>query len=116
MKQITFDYVSQVNLERALVWHKGGLEEWSPAEWGNAMAGECGELCNVLKKILRYDMGIPQAIGLNRQELVGMAADEIADVYLYLDLNAQRLGLKVSECVVNKFNKTSEKEGFPQRL
>src|SRR6188474_1749001 len=55
MKSFTLDHISQVNLDRALVWHPGGLEEWSPAEWGNALAGETGELCNVLKKILRND-------------------------------------------------------------
>jgi NTP pyrophosphatase (non-canonical NTP hydrolase) len=116
MQNLTFEKVRQVNLERAEVWHPNGIQEWSPAEWGNALAGECGELCNVLKKLLRLDHGINQANGLDRNELVEMAGKEIADVYLYLDLVASRLGLTVASCTVKKFNETSTKEGFPHKL
>lgn len=112
----TFNEVSKTNLSRALEWHPGGLEEWSPAEWGNATAGEMGELCNVLKKILRVDSGIQQASGLTRDELRVMAAQEIGDTFLYLDLIAQRLGLNTYECVRDTFNRVSLREGFPQRL
>lgn len=112
----TFETVSRVNHERALVWHPGGLEEWSPAEWGNAAAGEMGELCNVLKKILRVDGGIQQANGKSREELLRMAAQEIGDTFLYLDLIARRLGLDTYACVRDTFNRVSEREGFEHRL
>ena len=63
-KDLTIRQFSTLNVSRALVWHQDGLDSWSPAEWGNALAGEVGELCNVLKKILRHDMGIQQNLGL----------------------------------------------------
>lgn len=113
---MSFEYVRNVNRQRALEWHPGGLEEWSPAEWGNAAAGEMGELCNVLKKLLRHEKGINQANGLSRDELLEMAAQEIGDTYLYLDLIAQRLGLEMYDCIRDTFNRVSEREGFPQRL
>lgn len=113
---MTLKYISRINLERALVWHKSGLEDWSPAEWGNAAAGEMGELCNVLKKLLRHDMGINQANGLSREQLVKMAAQEIGDTFLYLNLIAQRLDLDMYDCVRDTFNRVSEREGFEERL
>lgn len=120
----TFREVSETNHERACVWHPGGLDEWSPAEWGNAAAGEMGELCNVLKKILRVDCGIQQAeqnmSGKQEQQyrnvLVQKAAQEIGDTFLYLDLIATRLGLNLEDCVRDTFNRVSEREGFRQRL
>ena len=125
MSDMTLREFSRVNAERARTWHKGGLDEWSAAEWGNALAGECGELCNVLKKVLRMDMGIQQLAdqegreydnpGL-RKELYSKAADEIADVYAYLDLVAARLELDLQSCVVRKFNFVSDREQLPQRF
>lgn len=112
----TFERVGEVNLARAKEWHPEGLEDWSPAEWGNALAGECGELCNVLKKILRIDGGIQQASGVLREELLKAAAEEIGDTFLYLDLVAQRLGLDTYTCVQETFNRVSDREGFPQKL
>ena len=93
-KDLTIRQFSTLNVSRALVWHQDGLDSWSPAEWGNALAGEVGELCNVLKKILRHDKGIQQravseqyeASGHQRPALVEAAAKEIADAYTYLDL------------------------------
>lgn len=122
----TFEIVGRVNKERAFEWHRTGLGEWSPAEWGNALAGECGELCNVLKKILRHDKGIHQrgvvfdlgelADDEMRAKLVAMAAEEIGDVYTYLDLLCQVLDLDMYVCIRDKFNAISERENLPQRL
>ena len=123
-KDLTIRQFSSLNKTRALHWHKSGLDSWSPAEWGNALAGEVGELCNVLKKLLRHDKGIQQLAveqgkpyeSSKRAELVLAAAKEIADSYTYLDLVAARLGLDVQRCVVMKFNEISEREGLPQRF
>jgi len=125
-KDLTIRQFSALNKTRALHWHKAGLDSWSPAEWGNALAGEVGELCNVLKKLLRHDKGIQQLAVEEkmdlapkpriRAELVLAAAKEIADSYTYLDLVAARLGLDVQQCVVMKFNEISEREGLPQRF
>lgn len=75
-----------------------------------------GELCNVLKKILRAETGVSQANGLSRDDLLEMAAQEIGDTFLYLDLIAHRLNLNLLDCVVHTFNRVSEREGLPQRL
>lgn len=134
----TFKEFSAVNHSRALEWHttEDGVEEWSPAEWGNALAGEVGELCNYLKKILRHDKGIQQmAVGTVpnstlfledpeyraraaeiRQGLVDAAAKEIADSFTYLDLVATRIGVDLLAATIDKFNEISEREGLPQRL
>ena len=116
----TFETVSRVNLERASLWHPDGIEDWSPAEWGNAFAGEAGELCNVLKKILRHDHAIEQAVTdrtpADREALLEHAAQEIGDSFLYLDLVCQRLGLDMYTCIRDTFNRVSEREGFPQQL
>lgn len=65
--------------------------EWTLPEWGNATAGEVGEMCNIIKKIHRGDFTL-----------------EIADVAIYLDLLAQKAGLDFGTCIVNKFNKKSD--------
>ncbi len=123
-KDLTIRQFSALNKLRALEWHKSGLDSWSPAEWGNALAGEVGELCNFLKKLLRHDKGIQQLAveqgkpyeSGKRAELVEAAGKEIADCYAYLDLVAARLGLDVQQCVVTKFNEISEREGLPMRF
>ena len=79
------------------------LNDWSLTDWGNAVAGETGELCNVLKKIHRGDMTLDEA---NNKELI---ADEAADIVCYLDLLCQRAGVDLQTAIVNKFNKVSDR-------
>lgn len=75
--------------------------------WGNAMAGECGEACNVVKKIDR-DGDTPQ----RRQHL----ADELADLVIYADLLAARFGIDLGAAVVKKFNEVSRERESDTRL
>lgn len=74
------------------------VEEWPVERWALAVAGETGELCNLIKKQVRGDDVKPEEI-----------ADEIADVFTYLDLLAAKLGLDMSEIVASKFNRVSER-------
>lgn len=114
---LSFKEVSKINLARALLWHKGGLEEWSVADWSNAMAGEAGEVCNAVKKYRRIETDTQQANGPKTpEEAVADIAKEIGDTYLYLDLLAQRLGINIEDAIRATFNRVSEREGFPQRL
>ncbi len=112
-----FALISTINLERATEWHKNGIEDWSPAEWGNALAGECGELCNVLKKILQEEKGYQQAAladVIDKMEVLKeAAAQEIGDTFLYLNLVCKRLDLDIYDCIRDTFNRVSEREGFP---
>ena len=115
MTKFDISKFSATNLERCNEWHS--IHDWSPMEWGAATAGELGELCNVLKKIKRYDMEIQQnATSESRDQLVSMAMDEIADTLCYLDLVASSLGIDISQAVVSKFNRISDREGLPQRI
>lgn len=79
------------------------IEDWSLPEWGNAVAGETGELCNVIKKIHRGDFTLDEA---NDKELL---ANEAADIVCYLDLLCQKAGVDLGTAVVNKFNEVSDR-------
>lgn len=88
------------------------LTSWSIAEWGNALAGEVGEACNVMKKILRLDGKIRIELAeKTREEYVFDLAEELADVFLYLDLTAAAAGINLEQAIVNKFNKKSKEIG-----
>lgn len=108
-------HISVKSMQRALRWHPRGLDSWSPADWAVALAGEVGELCNVVKKLNR----VRDKIGGNKeseQQLFQMLRDEVADVYLYLDLFATRMHIDLGLAVRDKFNNVSERMGFPERL
>lgn len=108
LKEICF-----INRERSRDWMRG--QEWSTSDWGVAMAGEAGEVCDAIKKLnrLRDDL---QGGSKNREERVKEIGKELADTFLYLDLLAENLGLDLEECIVDKFNEVSEKFQFDQRL
>lgn len=121
MKEIISLEFIQNNKARALRWHKGNLQNWSPAEWGNAIAGEVGEFCNVAKKIKRHDEGMQQnAVGPTdaetRDKLVQMSAMELADVVTYCVVTASAMGININMALRQKFNEISEREGFPERV
>ena len=108
-------HISVQNRLRALRWHPAGIDSWSLSDWAVALAGETGELCNVVKKLNRVRDGIagnkePAAL------LQRALADEIADVFIYLDLFAHRAGVNLEDCIRAKFNETSARVGFPERL
>ena len=104
MHELTFAKLREVNIRRCVKsFHP--LNDWGPAEWSNAMAGEVGEVCNFTKKALRGDL-IP----------VGDIGKEIADVVVYADLLSARLGLELGELVRNKFNEVSVRVRSDERL
>lgn len=116
--ELTFATLREVNGARARKWHPGfpGNEPWSLADWSNALAGEVGEACNVVKKIRRHETGIRGLSGGERHELDEALADELADVALYLDLVAQKAGINLAAAIALKFNRTSVEYGFTQQL
>ena len=85
---------------------------WTGPHYGNAIAGEVGELCNVIKKL---DRGLPSDVA-QQESLLASIGDEIADVAIYLDLLAEHFGIDLGECIRRKFNSTSERLGFLTRL
>lgn len=107
MNDLTFAQLREVNIARcAAVFH--ALDAWSPCDWATALAGECGEACNIVKKLRRLEgadshMNTPE----HRAELKMLLGKELADVVIYLDLLAARMDLDLGEEVTRKFNEVS---------
>ena len=95
-----FQLLSKANRERMATTEAYAKcrEEWTIADWSNALAGETGELCNWVKKVRRGD-------NIDMAEL----GKELADIVIYADLLADKLGLDLGECVRSKFNEVSER-------
>lgn len=117
----THTLYSKISKERAMRWHRGGLDEWSITDWATALAGEVGELCNAVKKYRRVEDQLSQHDGdtpapKNFDEALRQIKKEIGDSYAYLDLIAQRFGLDLWECARDTFNQISVREGMPERI
>lgn len=98
---IGFDELRRANVLRATREIFGhSLEDWSPVEWAVAIAGETGEMCNLVKKEHRGDEVDQAEIG-----------KEIADIVIYCDLMAARYGFDLGELVRGKFNEVSDRVG-----
>ena len=110
---MTFIEFQEINTERCNEWHD--INGWSLSDWAVAMAGECGEACNVIKKMNRQRDSIRNQDPENL-ELVDALAEEIADTVTYAFLLAERCGFDMEDIVTRKFNKVSEKHGFSQRI
>ncbi len=87
------------------------LMSWSALEWAASLAGEVGELCNLLKKLRRRG---PNAVP-TPEELQAIGK-ELADCQAYMPLVAARLGLDLAAETIAKFNEVSERVGSPRRL
>ena len=120
MTDLTFAHFSEVNRSRCERWHPGfpepGPSGWSGADWSNAMAGEAGETCNVVKKIRRADVNLVGPLDPDRTKLLDDLANEIADTLCYLDLLATYYGIDLALAVARKFNAVSALQGFPEQL
>lgn len=53
---LTFAEVIEANRARCKRWHQDA-DDWSGADWSNAMCGEAGEAANVVKKLRRNETG-----------------------------------------------------------
>jgi NTP pyrophosphatase (non-canonical NTP hydrolase) len=103
------------NASRSKRWHPSGLVSWSLSDWFTALAGEVGELGNVVKKLNRARDGL-KGNKETREELRSMLVKEAADIFIYLELFAQVAEFDLMEATVAKFNEVSERNGFPERL
>jgi NTP pyrophosphatase (non-canonical NTP hydrolase) len=114
---LTFNVLREANTKRLPTFKNSKGEpahsepdgsDWSPAQWFQAVMGECGEYANLRKKYERGDIDLV--------EFKEKAAKELADVQIYLDLLAFRLGINLGEATVSKFNEVSERVGSPIRM
>lgn len=80
---------------------------WQPVDWSNAIAGETGELCNMIKKMKRLNIASDYIV--TKKDV----ADEAADIVIYLDILCQNMGIDLSEAIVDKFNSTSIRYNRP---
>jgi NTP pyrophosphatase (non-canonical NTP hydrolase) len=113
---LTFSALRAANVSRKARWH-GEADEWSGADWSNAMCGEAGEAANVVKKLRRHETHTGTAYNTPEVEaLLPMLAEELADVVTYCDLLADKYGINLGEAVVAKFNRVSAAQDFPERL
>lgn len=91
------------------------LADWSLSDWMTAITGELGEAANVVKKLNRVRDGIPG----NREtpdELRDKLVRELADVFIYLDLMFQRVGVNAGLVIAKVFNEKSEQIGSSIRV
>jgi NTP pyrophosphatase (non-canonical NTP hydrolase) len=84
--------------------------------WTTALAGEVGELCNMIKKMQRVEKGgidggsSYTAKDINKE----MLKEEIGGIAIYLDLLASLLDIDLEDAIIDTFNSKSEKYGFKQ--
>lgn len=114
---LTFAELRDVNESRCARWHWGYPDDWSLSDWAVALAGEVGEVCNVIKKLKRIQDGLSgNKPGETEETLTASLADELADVQCYLDLVAARARINLAAATRSKFNAVSVRNGFPERL
>lgn len=113
---LNFNVLREANVRRCEeVFHK--LNDWSPTDWATAMAGECGEACNEIKKLRRLDGADADAdTAENRHWLKVNIAHELADLVIYADLLAARLDIDLGEAIKFKFNEVSDKRSSTVKL
>jgi NTP pyrophosphatase (non-canonical NTP hydrolase) len=97
MEDLSFARLREANVERCHeVYHP--VNEWSESDWATAIAGECGEVCHAIKIRRRGEDLSAVTVGA-----------ELADLVIYADLLAERLGIDLGDAIRRKFNETSRK-------
>lgn len=86
--------------------HTDGINSWTLSQWSNALAGEVGELCNVIK---HYEVG-----DYNDAEVLPLISGEAADILTYLDLVTEKANLSLARATIAKFNSVSQRCGCSQ--
>jgi len=75
------------------------------------LAGEAGEACNVIKKLVRQVKGWKGS-----RDSFEHLAEELADVVICVNLCAIAAGIDLDRAIEDKFNQTSATHAFKQRL
>lgn len=96
---LTFQKLREVNIQRdAEIFNH--LARWTPEQYACAVAGETGEMCNLVKKQFRGDTIENLSLDIGK---------EIADIVIYCDLLAAKYGYSLEQLIINKFNEVSKK-------
>ncbi|MGK7753760.1 hypothetical protein [Roseovarius sp. C03] len=108
------DTLRAANIERQTLWP--GVAAVDLPFRGLELAGEIGELCNLVKKLHRHRGAIAgnrAADPLVEDKLLAEIFEELGDALVSLDLLAMDLGLDLGPAAVEKFNRVSERVGIP---
>lgn len=95
---LAWDAFGEINARRNAAF--GRCKDWTDADWAVALAGEVGELLNVVKKIRRDG---------SSQELQKKFEDEAADVQAYLSLWCALRDVRLGSVTVRKFNEVTQR-------
>lgn len=104
-------------LERLRNANRKRQKEWDPDQKLNVLfhalehVCEAGELGNKVKKLYRNNIGI-QGSSVDVKEI----EEEIADVLITLSKLSDMLDIDLEKVTIEKFNSTSEKQGFSIKL
>lgn len=84
--------------------------------WTTALAGEVGELCNMIKKMQRVEKGgLDGGSSYTAKDITKeMLKEEIGGIAIYLDLLAAQLGISLEDAIIDTFNSKSARYGFQQ--
>ena len=108
MGNLSFKKLRQKNVRRCRRFHK--LKDWSISDWTLALVGEAGELANLAKKHKRGDKTYWEK-GKEKKVNNRALGLELADVVIYADLLSARLGIKLEDLIIEKFNEVSKRCG-----
>jgi len=109
MPDLTFHDLREANENRQVAWE--GSVKMTEEFLGNALAGEVGEACNIVKKLARKRLGI-----LGDTATTDELAEELADVIIYVDLLAKHYNIDLANAIRHKLNKVSSKYELGARL
>ena len=113
--RLDLDAFSHTNRERAAEGFKT-YKNVPITYWTTALAGEVGELCNMIKKMERVAHGgidggsTHTAASLKKSDL----EEEVGGIFIYLDLLSGLLDINLTNAVIETFNSKSEKYKFSQ--
>lgn len=112
---ISLNYFRSVNIMRAVELFK----TWKNVPvtyWTTALAGEVGELCNMIKKLERVRLGgIDAGSTYTAADITPeMIREEIGGIFIYLDLLAALFDVDLGEAAVKTFNDKSAQFDAPQ--
>ena len=108
---MTIEEFRAANFRRSELWH--GQKGESVLFWAVSLAGEVGEACNIIKKMVNKRA---QRIGYKDADYLKLKAalgEELADSFTYLFLLADQAGIDLEYDLVRKFNKVSRMRGLP---
>lgn len=109
MKTLSFGDLRYANVQRNIEWDPEG--KIGATFRGLELAGEVGEVCNIVKKLERERLGLPGS-----RSSFSRLALELADTQITLDLLAMHYSVSLEEAVRLAFNAKSDEFNFSTRI